>query len=52
MQVTTIIGPAVLSVFVLNFQVSFLDAATGLFGYYLSEQMEVSAAGTLYSCLC
>lgn len=41
MQVTTIIAPAVLSVFVLNFQVSFLDAATALFGYYLSEQIQV-----------
>ncbi|KAK9813625.1 hypothetical protein WJX73_000654 [Symbiochloris irregularis] len=39
-RVTTVIAPAVLAVFVLNFQISFLDAATALFGYYLAEQIE------------
>ena len=43
-QVTTIIGPAVLAVFVLNLQISFLDAATGLFGFYLAGQIEVRGA--------
>lgn len=41
MQVTTIIGPATLAVFALNIQVSFLDTATALFGYYLAGQITV-----------
>lgn len=38
-KVTTIIGPATLAVFALNIQVSFLDTATALFGYYLAGQI-------------
>ena len=41
LQVSTFIGPAVLATAVLSIKhVTYLDAATGLFGYFLSENLE------------
>ena len=50
LQVSTFIGPAVLATAVLSLKhVTYLDAATGLFGYFLSENLDTITGVSLLS---